>query len=142
MTPRSLRATSPRISAAETAGKTRQISDGISGGKVIDENREFFLATRDFAGANPDVVHAVIADLTETEAYAATHRDEVTRLLAPAMGMDPAAVKRALDRLSFGVQPIDDKVIGGQQDIADLFARLNLIPIRIDLKEARLGKGS
>ncbi len=132
----------PYLAAAETALKTRQISDGVAGGRTIDENREFFLATRDFAGANPDVVHAIIADLTETEAYAATHHDEVTKLLAPAMGMDPAAVKRALDRLSFGVQPIDDHVMAGQQDIADLFASLNLIPMRIDLKEARLGKGS
>ena len=87
-------------------------------------------------------MHAIIADLTETEAYAAAHHDEVTKLLAPAMGMDPAAVKRALDRLSFGVQPIDDHVMAGQQDIADLFAGLHLIPVRIDLKEARLGKGS
>ena len=132
----------PYLAAAETALKTRQISDGVAGGRTIDENREFFLATRDFAGANPDVLHAIIADLTETEAYAAAHRDEVTRLLAPAMGMDPAAVRRALDRLSFGVQPIDDRVMAGQQDIADLFARLNLIPMRIDLKDARLGKGS
>ena len=132
----------PYLAAAETALKTRQISDGVAGGKVIDENREFFLATRDFAGANPDVVHSIIADLTETEAYAATHHDEVTRLLAPAMGMDPAAVKRAVDRLAFGVQPVDDRVMAGQQDIADLFARLHLIPARIDLKDARLGKGS
>ena len=132
----------PYLAAAETALKTRQISDGVAGGRTIDENREFFLATRDFAGANPDVVHAIIADLTETEAYAAAHHDEVTKLLAPAMGMEPAAVKRALDRLSFGVQPIDDHVMAGQQDIANLFASLNLIPMRIDLKEARLGKGS
>ncbi len=132
----------PYLAAAETALKTRQISDGVAGGKTIDENREFFLTTRDFAGANPDVVHAIIADLTETEAYAAAHRDEMTQMLAPAMGMDPAAVRRALDRLSFGVQPIDDHVMASQQDIADLFARLNLIPMRLDLKEARLGKGS
>jgi sulfonate transport system substrate-binding protein len=132
----------PYLAAAETALKTRQISDGVTGGKMIDENREFFLASRDFAGANPDVVHAIIADLTQTEMYAAAHHEEVTRLLAPEMGMDPAAVRRAVDRLAFGVQPIDDKVIAGQQDIADLFAKLHLIPVKVDLKEARLGKGS
>ncbi len=132
----------PYLAAAETAGKTRQISDGISGGKVIDENREFFLATRDFAGANPDVLHAIITDLTETEAYAAGHQEEMVRLLAPAMGMDPAAVRRAVGRLSFGVSPLDDKVMAGQQDIADVFVRLNLVPVRVDLKDAWLGKGS
>ncbi len=132
----------PYLAAAETALQTRQVADGKVGGKIIDENREFFLATRDFAGANPDVVHMIVADLTETEAFAAGHRDEVTQLLAPAMGMDPVAVKRAVDRLAFGVQPVDDKILAGQQDVADVFARLGLIPARIDLQEARPGKGS
>ena len=133
----------PYLAAAETALKTRQISDGVSPqGKVIDQNREFFLATRDFASANADVVRVLMTDLAETEAYAAGHHDEVVRQLAPAMGMDPAAVKRAVDRLAFGVQPVDAAIIASQQDIADTFTRLHLIPKKLDLKDAELNKGS
>ena len=44
----------PYLAAAETALKTRMISDGVGpDGRVIDENREFFLGTRDFAPRNP-----------------------------------------------------------------------------------------
>ena len=133
----------PYLAAAETALKTRQISDGLSpAGKLIDQNREFFLATRDFASANADVVRVLMTDLAETEAYAAGHHDEVVRQLAPAMGMDPAAVKRAVDRLAFGVQPVDAAIIASQQDIADTFTRLHLIPKKLDLKDAELNKGS
>ncbi len=132
----------PYLAAAETALKTRQVSDGVHDGRVIDENREFLLATHDYAVANADVVRAVVADLKETEAYGAAHHDEVVRLLAPAMGMDTAAVARAVDRLAFGVQPVDEHILASQQDIADTFARLQLIPAPITVKDARLPKGS
>ena len=132
----------PYLAAAETALKTRQVSDGVQGGRVIDENREFLLATHDYAVANADVVRAVVADLKETEAYGAAHHDEVVRLLAPAMGMDQAAVARAVDRLAFGVQPVDARILASQQDIADTFARLQLIPAPITVKDASLPKGS
>jgi sulfonate transport system substrate-binding protein len=133
----------PYLAAAQTALKTREIADGVGpGGKVIDENREYFLATRDYDAKNADIVRALMADLTETEAYAASHRPEMVKLLAPLMGMDPAAVKLAIDRLSFGVQPMTDKLFASQQDIADVFAGLNLIPAKIDVQEARPPKGS
>jgi sulfonate transport system substrate-binding protein len=128
----------PYLAAAETALKTRQIADGMTAdGKTIDENREFFLATRDFVHANPDVLKILMADLADTETHAAANRAEVVRLLAPEMHMDPAAVKRAIDRLAFGVLPVDEKIIASQQDIADVFAGLKLIPKKIDVREAR-----
>jgi sulfonate transport system substrate-binding protein len=104
---------------------------------VIDENREFFLATSQYAAANADVIHALLSDLAQTEAYASTHQAEMVRLMAPAMGMDPRAVGLAVGRLSFGVQPVDAKILASQQEIADTFARLHLIPGPIDVKDAR-----
>jgi sulfonate transport system substrate-binding protein len=133
----------PYLAAAETALKTRLIADGVTpSGKVIDENREYFLATRDFDAKNGDIVRALLADLTENENYAAAHHAEMVKLLAPAMGMDPAAVKLAIDRLAFGVQPMTDALFASQQNIADTFADLSLIPQKIDLNEARAPKGS
>jgi sulfonate transport system substrate-binding protein len=127
----------PYLAAAETALKTRRIADGVAAdGHVIDENREYFLATRDYAASNGDVLRALMADLTQTEAYASSHHAEMVKLLAPAMGMDPEAVKRAIDRLAFGVQPMTESLYASQQNIADLFADLHLIPHRIDLQEA------
>ena len=131
----------PYLAAAETALKTRRIADGVTpGGHLVDENREFFLAAKPFASANPDVIKTLMADLAATETYAAAHRPEVVRLLAPAMGMDPAAVKRAIDRLAFGVLPMDDRIIASQQDIADTFAGLHLIPNKIDVQDALPGR--
>jgi sulfonate transport system substrate-binding protein len=105
---------------------------------VIDENREYFLATRDYARANRDVIKTLMQDLSETEAYAAGHHAEVVSLLAPEMRMDKAAVQRAIDRLPFGVSPVTAANFASQQDIADLFASLHLIPRKIDVGQAKI----
>jgi sulfonate transport system substrate-binding protein len=127
----------PYLAAAETALPTRTIADGMtSQGRVVDENREFFLASADFAAAEPGLVRAIMADVAQTEAYAAAHRAELAGLLAPAMGMDLRAVQRAVDRLNFGVLPVDSKVAASQQDIADTLEKLGLIPDHVDISEA------
>jgi sulfonate transport system substrate-binding protein len=129
----------PYLAAAQTALKTRTIADGETPtGQIIDENREYFLATGDFAKANPDLLSALLTDLKATETYAATHQTEMVNLLAPAMGMDPHAVKLAIGRLAFDVEPITPANIASQQDIADIFATLHLIPEKIDVKTATL----
>ena len=133
----------PYLSAAQVAIKTRTVSDGVApGGRMVDENRQYVFGTRDFVTAHPEVVRAVMADLKETDAYGAAHHDEVVKLLAPAMGMDPVAVKQAVGRLGFGVQPVTQANIASQQAIADTFVGLHLIPRKIDLKEAEPNKGS
>jgi sulfonate transport system substrate-binding protein len=129
----------PYLAAAETSLPTRKIADGLGkDGRVIDENREYFLAARDYARANHDIIATLMQDLAQTEAYAAGHRADVVSLLAPEMRMDPAAVKRAIDRLPFGVAPVDAANFASQQDIADLFASLHLIPRKIDVGQAKI----
>jgi sulfonate transport system substrate-binding protein len=129
----------PYLAAAETGLQTRKIADGITpDGKIIDENRQYFLATRDYARANQDVIKALMQDLGETETYAAGHQGEIVSLLAPAMRMEPAAVQRAIDRLVFGVSPVTAANFASQQDIADLFASLHLIPRKIDVGQAKI----
>lgn len=128
----------PYLAAAQTAVPSRVIADGMmADGRTIDENRQFFVASRAFAAAHPDVVRAVLDDVAQTEAYAAGHRDEMVDVLAPEMGMEPEAVRLAVERTQFGVQPVTDAVLAGQQDIADTFAGLGLIPGRISVGDMR-----
>jgi sulfonate transport system substrate-binding protein len=129
----------PYLAAAETALPARKIADGMGpNGHVVDENREYFLAARDYAHANADVIKLLMQDLAETEAYADGHRAEVVALLAPAMRMDPAAVKLAIGRLPFGAMPVTPANMASQQDIADLFASLKLIPKKIDVGQSKI----
>jgi len=128
----------PYLAAAQAAVPSRTIADGIGrDGRTIDENRQFFIASRAFATVHAGAVRAVLADMADNEAYAAKHRDEMVGVLAPAMGMQPQAVKLAVDRTEFGVQPVTDSILAGQQDIADTFAGLGLIPEKVIVGDMR-----
>ena len=129
----------PYLAAAQAGSKTRIIADGQApDGRIVDANHQFFLASRAFAAANPDIIQALLADLRANETYGAAHRDEVAKLLAGETGIDVAVVSQAVGRLPFGVLPIDDSIIASQQAIADTMAGLGLIPAKINLQDARL----
>ena len=58
--------------------------------------------------------------------------------LSPVLGIDLESMKKATYRKTFGVVPIDDKLIAEQQKVADTFYKLKLIPKQLDVKEAFL----
>lgn len=128
----------PFYAAAETALAPRVLRDGTG----ITTNRQMFLARRDFAEKNPALVEAILAALRETEEYASKNRDAVAAELAPKVGMELPALKRAIDRLGFGVEPVTPELVQSQQAIADTFAEIGLIPTKITVKDATLKAGS
>ncbi len=128
----------PYLAAAQSAVPSRVVADGVGrDGKPLVENRQYFAASRAFAASHADAVRAVLADMAATEAYAASHRDEMVRVLAPEMGMQPEVVKRAVERLNFGIEPVSDAIIASQQNVADTFAELGLIPDKVTVGEMR-----
>ena len=48
----------------------------------------------------------------------------------------------ALERQSYGIKPIDDEVVAEQQDIADTFLALGLLPKAITISDAVWKAGS
>jgi sulfonate transport system substrate-binding protein len=47
-------------------------------------------------------------------------------------------LKKAVNRKQFGIVPINAELIAAQQEVADTFYRLKLIPKQINVKEAML----
>ena len=122
----------PYLSSAETGTATRVLAqaEGLVG------NRQFFLAEREFAAASPDLVKLVLAQIARSDAWAQTHPAEVSQYLATDTGLPLAVVRKAVDRLSFGVLPMTADVVAEQQKIADAFFGQHLIPAHLDVREA------
>ncbi|WP_338064189.1 ABC transporter substrate-binding protein [Rhodoblastus acidophilus] len=95
----------------------------------------FFLANRDFAEKHPDVVVAINEEVAKATQWADTHREETARLFTEASGVDYAAQKRSVDRGEFTFSPVTEKVLEGQQAVADRYFKLKLIPNRIDVHD-------
>jgi sulfonate transport system substrate-binding protein len=122
----------PFQAAAEAATGARTLRNGVG----IVANHQFLLAAKPFAGASPKIVQEILAELDSVEQWAAGNQEEVAKLLSPSTGIPVPVLQTALERLTYGVKPIDDQVVQQQQKIADTFFNLKLIPKQISIREA------
>lgn len=122
----------PFLAAAEKQLGARILADG----KGLVSNHQFFLASRQYAEKNADVIKAMLEELAKTDEWGRQNLRETAAILAAQIGLDPAIVELAASRYTYGVKPISEAVIGEQQKIADVFANLKLIPKKINVKDA------
>ncbi|MFD2615127.1 sulfonate ABC transporter substrate-binding protein [Paenibacillus gansuensis] len=126
----------PFLAAAQTATGARLLADG----KDVVDNHEFYLAERSFAEKHPEVTAILLEEADKIDAWAKDHPKELAEKLSPQLGIDTASLELAAGRRQYGVQPIDEKLIAAQQQIADTFRKLELIPKDVNIKEAILTK--
>ncbi|MNG23351.1 putative aliphatic sulfonates-binding protein precursor [compost metagenome] len=110
----------------------------LTDGKDLVSNIEFYLASRKFAEANQPVVDIFKEELNKIDEWSKANQKEVAELLSPQLGIDIPSLELASGRRDYGLQPIDDSIIAAQQQIADTFHALKLIPDKIEVKEATL----
>ena len=122
----------PFLAAAQDATGGRTLADGTG----LAPNRQFFLATRDFANDHPDILRKVNAEIDTTDRWAEKHQDEAMKLLAASMGLSQPVIARAVGRMGYGVGPLTPEVVADQQKIADTFFALHLIPQKLDVASA------
>ena len=79
---------------------------------------------------------ALFAALNESGAKALSDHRAVAAFLAPRLGISQAVLERSENRKRrYGAQPVTPEVITGQQEVADTFFQLGLIPKRLDVNE-------
>lgn len=96
----------------------------------------YFLANRDFAADNAAVITATIAALAEAATWADANRDKVAAAVAEVTGVPIEAQTLAANRAKFGIFPITDEIVAGQQTTADRFFALGLIPAAVKISDA------
>jgi sulfonate transport system substrate-binding protein len=124
----------PFFAAAQKQINARVLSDGQ--GAV--NNHQFFLASRAYAQKHPDVVSAVLDEVTAIDAWAKQHTKDAAAALQPQIGLDQTILELALSRSGYGVKLVTDAVMAEQQQIADAFFNLKLIPKHINVRDATL----
>ena len=122
----------PYLSAVEVASNARVL---VSANGIVS-NRQFFLAERGFAARNPDLIRLVLAQVGRSDAWADAHQDEASAMLAADTGLPVPVVRRAIGRLTYGVQPMTPDVVADQQRIADAFFGQHLLPDRLTVQAA------
>jgi sulfonate transport system substrate-binding protein len=128
----------PFQAAAEAATGARTLADGTG----IVSNYQFYFSSKKFLESDSKVVDVVLAQLSEVDDWAKGDIHAVAEQLAPAIGLSVPVVEVALKRQSYGIKPITDRVIADQQQVADSFFALGLLPKQIKISDAARRPGT
>jgi sulfonate transport system substrate-binding protein len=122
----------PYYAATELDLKPRSLTSGAG----LSNNNSFYLASRTFAQAHPDVVVALLAELTRADAYVQSNRKESAQLIADFSGLSLATVHLFISRRpNAPTAPLTPAIAADQQRVADAFARLGLIPKPVNVAD-------
>jgi sulfonate transport system substrate-binding protein len=124
----------PFLAAAQKQIDARILADG----RGVVDNHQFFLASRSYAQQRPDVVAIVIEQVAAVDEWAKAHTSDAAAALQPLIGLDQPTLELALSRGGYGVTPVTDAVMAEQQNVADAFYGLRLIPKHINVRDATL----
>jgi sulfonate transport system substrate-binding protein len=122
----------PFLAAAERQLNARVLADGR--GAVA--NHQFYLASRRYAEAHPEVVQILVEEIDKIDQWGGRNPREVAAFLAPLLGIELPVVDIAARRLSYGIRPVTAEVLSAQQRIGDKFFELKLIPKPVRVADA------
>jgi sulfonate transport system substrate-binding protein len=98
-------------------------------------NRTFYYSTPDFSKDHPELVKTIIEAIDKSDQWANENKDEVTKLLSKALGIDEPIIARAVERRTYGATPITQEIIDAQQKQADKYFEIGLIPSKLDVSK-------
>ncbi|MEH2513730.1 sulfonate transport system substrate-binding protein [Nitrobacteraceae bacterium AZCC 1564] len=128
----------PFQAAAEVATQARTVADGTG----VVQNYQFYFSSKKFLDADPKVIDAVLAELNAVDDWAKGDIKAVAEQLSPSVGLPVPVLELALKRQSYGIKPINDSVVAEQQQVADTFFSLGLIPKAIKISDVARKSGS
>lgn len=117
----------PFQAAAEEQLQARTLRDG----QGLVSNHQFYLAARPFAERHPKVLSSLIDEIRDIGTWVEANPDEATARVAPLLGLSSEITRKAVTRQGYGARSITPAVVRAQQDIADTFTALRLIPKKL-----------
>ncbi|PHJ66547.1 sulfonate ABC transporter substrate-binding protein [Nostoc linckia z18] len=121
----------PYLAAAEAATGARILTDATG----LAPNRGYYLAAKSFVDTKPNAVKTILDEVKKASDWAKNNPSEVAKLISPALGIDVPVLEIAEKRREYDVLPLTDEVINKQQEVADTFYQIKLIPKEIKVKE-------
>lgn len=95
----------------------------------------YYLAHRPFADRYPAVLAAAIDEIRQVTEWAGHHRPELAALAAESTGIDAPTWQAAFARAEFSVGPLTDAHIAQQQELADSFYTLGIVPKKFTVRD-------
>lgn len=122
----------PFLAAAQKSLDARLLADATG----VVHNRAYYFTSRDFATRNADVLRIALEELNNIDTWASKNKDAAAAELSTVLGLDKSITGLYLSRAAFGTAPVTRAILAEQQQIADTFFDLKLIPKKLNLLHA------
>ena len=124
----------PYLSAAEVDAHARTLAKGSE----FPTTYAFYIGNPEFIAAHPQAPLQLLKGLNEADQWVLKHQDDALKIFADSTGLKTDIAKRVLDKRlkPSPILTLNPAVVQAQQDIADLFHQVQLIPAKIDIKPA------
>ncbi|WP_091997246.1 sulfonate ABC transporter substrate-binding protein [Paraburkholderia lycopersici] len=122
----------PFLAAAQKTLNARILADA----RGVVGNRAYYFSSLDYARQNPDVIKILIDELGQIDQWGQGNRAALAARLAQLWGLPGDVVSEAIGRVQFGTGPITKAILAEQQQIANTFFDLKLIPKRVNVLDA------
>ena len=121
----------PYLAAAQQTLKARILADADG----VVKNRAYYFSTRDYARENADLIKIALEELGRGDEFAKSRPDDYAAELATILGLPRSVLDVVVRRYTYGTLPITHAILEEQQQIADAFLDLKLIPRKLNLRE-------
>lgn len=124
----------PYFASAQIEDQARVLASG----KGLSPNYTFYLASPEFVKQHPQAVKSIIQQLNVADKWVQGHRPETAQSIGQSTGLKPQVSQVFIDRRPrpSGAVALTAKVIADQQQLADRFTELKIIPNSINIKQA------
>lgn len=122
----------PFLAAAQQSLDARILADAVG----VVGNRAYYFSSLDYVAKNADVLAVAIEEVNKIDQWGAAHRNELATELSAIWGLPKAVADLSQGRTAYGTGPITKAILAEQQQIADTFFSLKLIPKKINVLEA------
>lgn len=121
----------PFLAVVQSTGSARDLNVGR-------ERRTFFLSSRTFAQAQPELLKAVLAETKQNGEWVKQNIRSVAEQFSKDINVEVAILEEVYKRRSWDVLPVDSQIQAAQQQVADIFYQAQVIPKSIQVKESFL----
>jgi sulfonate transport system substrate-binding protein len=122
----------PFLAAAQKTLDARLLVDATG----VANNRGYYFTSREFATHNTDVLKIAIEEIHAIDTWASKNQKAAAAELSAVLGLSKEITELYLSRATFGTAPVNQSILGEQQQIADTFFELKLIPKKLNLLHA------
>jgi sulfonate transport system substrate-binding protein len=106
----------------------------LADGDEVHTPQSFFLANKIFATKHSELLGRLLDAVAIDLAWADTHREDVAQTNFEVSGTNLEALRKAAARSKYTIRPFSEADAASQQDIADRFLKIGLLPKPVDVR--------